>query len=398
VLLGLSLGPVSVACTGGGNGTQAADPVGVVQAALVEPDFKLEPSGAAIESAQIDGWFDLSAATDPDQFHPNHEHHVYCPTAAGSTKLLVFFAGTGNAPSNYDYFLRRAAVWGFHVIGLDYWNLESLGEVCSVERGGDLPPGTTYADCIEAEREQVWNSIVPPSAGLGINDRLPAFVAHQNQVDDTTKSSAKESFAGRDAVKWRLLELLRVLNQRATSGNCSHANWSQFVKDPSCFGRNADVAGCDLVWSQIAVAGHSAGSNMAGLIGSLHTPSRVLMFSGPEDGTDVSWVAKTPAEPSRYFGLIDIADTGGTGDRVTNVVKDWKQLEIPGSVDGAPPALITTISLSQHQALMNYVALGMSGSWGGPHNATVVDSIDGTTPPGNLLLAWYLMSLSPTSP
>jgi hypothetical protein len=393
---------LALACVGG-DGAQADDPVGVVQAALVPPDVSLQPSDVEVESALIDGWFDLSAATNPDQFHPSWPHDVYCPTDAGSDKLLVFLPGTGNAPSKYDAFLQHAAAHGFHVIGLSYWNLESVNDLCAKAHPKDRP---AVAACIEEARDQVWNGGSPADQDDSVDAMLPTLITAENQdaiqaakangnvftAIPNLKFFEKESFGGADAAKLRLLMLLRVLSSfdPSGSGSCSNANWSQFVKSSACFAKGLDVSNCDLAWGKITLGGHSAGSGMSGAIGTFHAPARVLLFSGPEDGPDAGWVAKQKADPSRYFGLLDIGDVG-EGNRVGTVVATWNALGIPGSVDPSNlTAPITTISRSQHQALMNmsHKDLGMDGHWASGHAAPVVDSDDGTPPPAELQTAW----------
>src|SRR5262249_12438841 len=101
-------------------------------------------------------------------FHPDHEHQIVSNSTKDNHKLVVFLPGHGASPSGYTDFLEHAAGFGYHVIGLSYWNVASISSLC----GSDM-------DCYGAVRREIFDFQQPSSSQHEINWILD----HKNSDD-----------------------------------------------------------------------------------------------------------------------------------------------------------------------------------------------------------------------
>lgn len=253
----------------------------------------------------------------------------------GAGSLLVFFPGCGGRPADYTHFLLHAAAQGYHVIGLSYFN-PCGGQLSDpdfrVNLDGTAASGTTYAtlqetpyDCqttplswnppYSAADPQLLGPYGSPSEDECISQRMANIVAggamgspYGNTAampyswecpsGDAATVGANDFISCEDpgfnlvtpitygaqfgathlpdqtvnSVEARLTKLLTYLRT-----SFPEQGWDQFCSDGAC---SADQS-WSVEWGSVALAAHSAGTNVATYLASQEPVERVLLFSGP---------------------------------------------------------------------------------------------------------------------
>lgn len=186
-------------------------------------------------------------------------------------KLLVFFPGTGARPDQYTDFLARAALHGYHAVGLDYENSRAINfEVC---------PGQPE-QCYEDARLEILTGQESPYVEPDV---------------DVTNSAFNR--------------LARLLEHEAAQH--PEEGWDAFL-----------VSG-EPRWDRITVGGHSQGGGHAAMTAKLHTVDRVLLFGGTEPR---AWTLEPFATPAdRFVGLVHQQEPIRPG-----IVLSWENLGVPG--------------------------------------------------------------------
>lgn len=185
-------------------------------------------------------------------------------------RLFVMLPGTTAVPRTYQYVVRTGPPRGYHAIGLNYPNDETIVSQCA---------GSPDPDCNgKARREVITGEDVSP-------------VVSVNYANSITG---------------RLVALLTYL-ETSYPGE----GWGQFL-----FGGRPR-------WELITAAGHSQGGGHAGYLAKLVSLDRAVMFSAPGDpptapGPPVSWVALPNVTPvGRQYGFSHTADTQALNPVVT---------------------------------------------------------------------------------
>jgi hypothetical protein len=214
--------------------------------------------------------------------------------------LLLFLPATRAQPSDYTEFLTAASNAGYHVLGLDYWNLgKTLSHTC-----GRSPHCYTQVqrNRFDGSSMSEWSQVQP---GGSIISRLRNALTHLDDADPA-------------------------------------GGWNRFLRD----GR--------VQWEHIVVAGHSQGGSEAAFIGHVRTVDGVIMFGAPaiSDGRHhASWLdrpGKTPID--RYYALAHRHDQFGARIRPS-----WHSLALDGARHpfrsgngtpyGDPHVLVTDVPL-----------------------------------------------------
>jgi hypothetical protein len=235
-------------------------------------------------------------AVDGTSLTPNRDDLAARTVANGP--LLLFLPATRAQPSDYTEFLTAATNAGYHVLGLDYWNLgKTLSRTCA---GSPHCYTQVQRNRFDGTAPSEWSSVQP--AGSVIS-RLRNALVHLDDADPA-------------------------------------GGWNRFLHDDR------------VQWKHIVVAGHSQGGSQAAFIGHVRHVDGVLMFGAPaiSDGTrHASWLdvaGKTPVD--RYYGLAHRKDHFGPFIRPS-----WRALALDGArrpfrsrsgtPAGDPHALLTTV-------------------------------------------------------
>ena len=183
----------------------------------------------------------------------NDPHLVYFNRdAKPRNELLIFIPGTGGKPGGTNLFCQTAADLGYHVIALAY--------------PSDIP------------------------ATIARNESDPnAFEKFRTEIIEGRDLSPFVSVDRTNSIENRLIRVLQYLDKNEPAGG-----WSQFLK------------GGDLVWSKIAVTGHSQGGGHAGLIAMKHRVARAIMTGAPKDfdrvrNAPAAWYRKPVTPVSGFF-------------------------------------------------------------------------------------------------
>jgi pimeloyl-ACP methyl ester carboxylesterase len=191
--------------------------------------------------------------------------------------LLLFFPATGSEPSRYQLFLSTAEDAGYHVLGLDYWNLgQTLSGTC-----------TNHPHCYSQ--------------------------VQRNRFDGTASSSYSQvEPAG--SITSRFRDAIAHLEKVDPAGG-----WSQFLASDG-----------DIQWQNIVVAGHSQGGGMAAFIAHIRPVEGAIMFSSPveSDGQfHAAWMNYPGVTPtSREYAIDDVHDPFGP-----KIWGSWKVLGLDGA-------------------------------------------------------------------
>lgn len=224
-------------------------------------------------------WFRLAGAADRPLV-PNAANFAARTRVHGP--LLLFLPATRKKPNDYSRFLAAATRHGYHVLGLDYWNLgRSVASTCN-----------RNAACYGAVQRNRFDGVDP----------VP-----QSRV------------APQDSVLGRLVPALRYLRRRDP-----HGGWNAYLDDGA------------VRWSEVVVAGHSQGGGEAAYIAHLRSVRGVLLFGSPilTDGrTAATWLGtpgRTPA--SRTYAFDDVDDV-----YFSRITSSWSRLGL-----GAPQRVAPT--------------------------------------------------------
>lgn len=256
------------------------------------PDSETPDSGRADAGLTIR--LIAASETDPQIVDVLGLHHVAIgPESLRTDRLFLFYPGSGAAAQEYKSLIERAAVLGYHAIGLAYMNETPVNVLC---RG----PGE---DCHGAVRREIL---------LGVDQSpLVAIDSHNG------------AFA-------RLERLLAHLDRIAPD-----EGWGRFL------------AGSQVAWARVTVSGHSQGGGHAAYTARLHAVARVVIFSGTEPA---QWTEATDfATPSdRMFGFAHRLEP-----IYSPIVSSWRNLGLPGqptTVDGTiPPHSLTHQLYTEHE-------------------------------------------------
>jgi hypothetical protein len=242
-----------------------------------------------VVSSHSSRWFRLAEA-GAAPLVPNHENYAARSRTAGP--LLLFLPATGEKPADYSRLLTAASRQGYHVLGLDYWNLgRTVASTCNRD-------AACYGD---VQRNRFDGSSPVP----------------QSRV------------APQDSVLGRLVPALAYLRRQDP-----HGGWGRYTAD----GR--------IRWQDVVVAGHSQGGGEAAYIAHTHAVRGALLFGAPivTDGdvaaTWLSTPGRTPA--SRVFAFDDSHDVF-----FPRITASWQRLGL-----GAPRLVSPTTTRFTGHALV----------------------------------------------
>ena len=202
--------------------------------------------------------------------------------------LLLFLPATRAKPAQYQRFLATALGDGYHVLGLDYWNL------------GKTLSGTCEADA------RCYGQV------------------QRNRFDGSRPSRFSQVTPAGSIVS-RFRNAIEYLDDHDPDGG-----WGRFVDARE---------GID--WSDIVVAGHSQGGGEAAYIAHVRSVRGSLMFSSPVESlgaVHAAWMDRPGRTPvARMYAIDDVRDEFGPRIRGS-----WTALGLTGSsgpfrTDTAPP-------------------------------------------------------------
>jgi len=248
---------------------------------------------------------------------------VFNSSVAHNNKLFIYIGGTGSTPKNTTYILRIAANLGYNVISLAYANSLSAASACA---------SSSDSLCYYKFREEIC---------YGTN---------------TSNIVATDSL---NSLNGRALSLINYLALTYPT-----QNWDQFI------------SGNKLVWSKIAVGGHSQGGGHALYFSKTQSVDRVCMFSSINDYNDyynrpAAWL-REPFNTSfaRFFSFLHVND---------DVISFSKQLQNQGALGvfslGDDSTLIDNLATPYLNSHVLYTNTAPAGNLfpGALHNSTVVD-------------------------
>jgi hypothetical protein len=249
------------------------------------------------------------------------------PTVVAKRRLFVMLPGTTAIPRTYQYVVRTGPPRGYHAIGLNYPNNETIVSQCA---------GSADADCNGKARREV------------ITGEDTSLVVDVNVSNSITG---------------RLVALLTYLN-----ANYPTEGWGQYL------------SGGQPRWDLITVAGHSQGGGHAAYLAKLVNLDRAVMFSAPGDpptsfGSPVNWPRLPNITPvDRQYGFSHVGDPNAVFSVVTN---NWATIGLGVfgnivSVDGASAPFSGSHQLSTNAA-PNPNPTGPTSS--PMHGAPVVDAV-----------------------
>jgi hypothetical protein len=220
------------------------------------------------------------------RLEPNRDDFAARTNAAGP--LLLFLPATRARPADYQRFLGTALQDGYHVLGLDYWNL------------GKTLSGTCQAD--------------PHCYGTVQRNRF-----------DGSRPSAYSAVQPSGSIVSRFRDAIAYLDDHDPGGG-----WGRFVQGDS-----------DIAWRDIVVAGHSQGGGEAAYIAHIRAVQGALMFSSPVESLGAehaAWMDRPGRTPvDRMYAIDDVRDVFGPRIRGS-----WKVMGLDGATgpfrtDTAPP-------------------------------------------------------------
>jgi hypothetical protein len=256
-----------------------------------------------------------ASTTDPAIDDVNGVHHVAIGPAEDRTgRLFVFLPGTGAPPQFYSALIERAAVLGYHAIGLAYVNEVAVNDVC---------------------------------AGLG------ATGCHENVRREVLLGTDTSPFVEVDADNAAFHRLGRLLEH--LEGIAPDEGWQAY--------RDADG---EVRWNLVTAAGQSQGAGHAAFIARLERVARAVLFSGTEPApwTEAGDFA-TPA--GDFYGFAHRLESS-----YFPIQRSWDNIGFPGvptSVDAAQPPFAGSHQL--HSSRQD--CSGDPGSNGFYHNCLSVD-------------------------
>lgn len=192
-------------------------------------------------------------------------------TTGDDQPLLLFLPATGHIPDQYVDYLSLAAKSGYHVLGLDFWNIgRSVAHTCEADPHCYLDLQRNRFDGNDPDR---FSKV---DAANSVLDRLDASLAY-------------------------------------LAANDPRGGWGDYAP-----GGRVD-------WSRIVVSGHSQGGGEAAYIAHRFAVKAQLTFSSPlivDQGIDASWIATPSATPpSRMWGFDDEHDV-----YYDRILPSWQKL------------------------------------------------------------------------
>ena len=217
--------------------------------------------------------------------------------------LLLFLPATRARPADYRRFLSTALAGGYHVLGLDYWNL-----------------GRTLSGTCE--------------------DDARCYTQVQRNRFDGSIPSEYSAVTPAGSIVSRFRDAIAYLGDVDPDGG-----WGAFL-DPER----------RIAWSDVVVAGHSQGGGEAAFIAHIPPVLGALMFSSPVESlgpVHAAWMDRPGLTPaSRMYAVDDVRDEYGP-----RILGTWPLLGLEGPdgpwrTDTAPPpdgadphAILTDIRL-----------------------------------------------------
>lgn len=199
-------------------------------------------------------------AIDGERLEPNRDD--FAARTASDGPLLLFLPATRAKPAQYQRFLTTALGDGYHVLGLDYWNLgKTLSGTCEAD---PQCYGQVQRNRFDGTRQSEFSKVSPAGS---IVSRFRDAIAHLDDVDPK-------------------------------------GGWGRFVAS------NENIA-----WQDIVVAGHSQGGGEAAYIAHIRPVLGALMFSSPVESlgpAHAAWMdrpGRTPA--SKMYAIDDVRDVFG---------------------------------------------------------------------------------------
>ncbi len=196
---------------------------------------------------------------------------AYDSTVASNNRLLFFIGGTSSKPFDYTDFVDLAATLGYHAIDIAYPDTPEVATVCK---------NSPDSLCYDLYRQQKCFGTPVSTANI-----------------DTLNS-----------IVMRAYYLVAYLDSiYPTQG------WGQFI------------SGGQLVWSKVAISGHSQGSGHAMYIAKQMNCERVAMFSGVDDyslyfNQPAHWIGLPGTTPSeRIYGFNSISNEGVPFDTLLRI-------------------------------------------------------------------------------
>lgn len=210
-----------------------------------------------------------------ERLTPNRDDFAARTSADGP--LLLFLPATRSRPAEYQRFLGQALADGYHVLGLDYWNL------------GRTLSGTCESDA-----------------------RCYGMV--QRNRFDGTRQSEFSSVTPAGSIVTRFRDAVAYLDDHDPDGG-----WGRFVQGDD-----------DIAWQDIVVAGHSQGGGEAAYIAHIRSVRGALMFSSPVESrgpSHAAWMNRPGRTPvARMYAVDDVRDA--FGPRITG---SWRALGLDGT-------------------------------------------------------------------
>lgn len=256
--------------------------------ALTRPGFTSDrPTAAATAEPAREvhtRWFRMSAVVH-ETVVPNKRNYAARSDASGP--LLLFLPATGQQPDDYTRFLQLAADDGYHVLGLDYYNLgHSVASTCA-----------KVASCYGAVQQNRFDGSHP-------------FV--------------KSNVGAANSVLGRLKPALAYLRTQDPRGG-----WSRYL------------AGDRVRWDRVVLAGHSQGGGESAYIAHTHRVQGALLFGSPiiTDGSTAATWLSTPSSTaaSRIYAF------DNTNDHFwPRIEPSWQRLGL------GTPQVVGTGSLTAH--------------------------------------------------
>lgn len=250
-----------------------------------------------------------------ERLEPNRDDFAARTNADGP--LLLFLPATRARPADYQRFLDAALQDGYHVLGLDYWNL------------GRTLSGTCQAD--------------PDCYGA----------VQRNRFDGSRPSQFSEVTPAGSIVS-RFRDAIAYLDDHDPDGG-----WDRFVQGDT-----------DIAWRDIVVAGHSQGGGEAAYISHIRSVQGVIMFSAPVESlgaAHAAWMDRPGRTPvDRMYAIDDVRDVFGPRIRGS-----WKVLGLDGPTgpfrtDTAPPG-----TGADPHAILTDIEVGSPGQ---SHSRIIKDS------------------------
>ena len=213
-------------------------------------------------------------AIDGERLAPNRDD--FAARTSPSGPLLLFLPATRAKPADYQRFLTTALDDGYHVLGLDYWNLgKTLSGTCEADA---RCYGQVQRNRFDGTRGSAVSDVSPAGS---IVSRFRDAVAHLDDVDPA-------------------------------------GGWGRFVHSDE-----------DIQWQDIVVAGHSQGGGEAAYIAHIRPVLGALMFSSPVESVGpvhAAWMDHPGQTPvSRMYALDDVRDE--FGPRITG---SWSAMGLDG--------------------------------------------------------------------